>query len=629
MSYRMPTLVQRSLFPSDDVSIQEEGGGATGASPVTGRRDAEAAGAETDGPSREEVVVGRGGVATHSAEFATEEQTPIVDEEKDGIMGATICFTPAQSPASSHRGSSRRDAFASFASNRQHCNSHGDDVNSIATSHCSYEILRVTSFKGTDEAGYLRLAEVDDGAERAAVEEGKEVAAGEEEKAAKNKESLRQADDDRASALSSLSTPSTLPSLRVTPFKLLQPEESGVPQAVLSQAEREESKPPQVESTAAPSLKDNKSPNASPENEEGINKTAASSEDSNGHVVGGNMSNPSSKEDSVGQTEEEESKGFHVVAEVQHGKAFMKAVLDKATTSVTAGCEKAVSGLKALKLFIVDKAAASVAADRKKALSGPKAFNIGRSLCGLICVALAVKTSLKDTKENPADLQNTGEHNFQCFSTHSTSFASIPLWEFEVGIFEEELLDGQLPINQVSSYWPYLLLMLSTAALLFSASASSTATTKSTAAATTSTTTMSSTAAANASAAVATNSPTAAHGMWSEEEHKQFIEGHRQYGDNWDLVSQFVPSRTTIQVKRHANSWMKIGSPMKMKKARKATPVKKTPETPKIVSSIQKTPKRSNRATVVPRKGILIEQTGNQLHKHVTPRSEKRSNRML
>jgi len=115
-------------------------------------------------------------------------------------------------------------------------------------------------------------------------------------------------------------------------------------------------------------------------------------------------------------------------------------------------------------------------------------------------------------------------------------------------------------------------------------------------------------------------------GIWSEEEHEQFIEGYNEYGSHWKLVSECVPTRTPTQVKSHGSYWLKIRSPVKMTKTRN-TPVKakQTPEALTSVSYSTSTPRKSNKGRPTPLKGILCE---SQMYQNVTPRSEGRTRRM-
>lgn len=117
-------------------------------------------------------------------------------------------------------------------------------------------------------------------------------------------------------------------------------------------------------------------------------------------------------------------------------------------------------------------------------------------------------------------------------------------------------------------------------------------------------------------------------GIWSELEHLQFLEGYNVHGGHWKLVCEFVPTRTYTQVRAHGCYWLKINSPVRMKKARRQD--LPTSESPSSVSSSISTPKKSNRMTaVVTPKGILCVKDENGLRKpHVTPKSEERKSKM-
>jgi hypothetical protein len=108
-------------------------------------------------------------------------------------------------------------------------------------------------------------------------------------------------------------------------------------------------------------------------------------------------------------------------------------------------------------------------------------------------------------------------------------------------------------------------------------------------------------------------------GIWSEEEHHQFLEGYNVHGSHWKLVSSFVPTRNHAQVRAHGNYWLKVHSPLRMKKSRKQDPIigSASPD-----SSSKGTPRRSNQTMATP-KGILREKDQNQSHNHVTPKKER------
>lgn len=44
-------------------------------------------------------------------------------------------------------------------------------------------------------------------------------------------------------------------------------------------------------------------------------------------------------------------------------------------------------------------------------------------------------------------------------------------------------------------------------------------------------------------------------GRWSQNEHQGFIEGIRVYGKNWKLVSQHIGTRSSTQVRSHAQKY--------------------------------------------------------------------------
>lgn len=44
-------------------------------------------------------------------------------------------------------------------------------------------------------------------------------------------------------------------------------------------------------------------------------------------------------------------------------------------------------------------------------------------------------------------------------------------------------------------------------------------------------------------------------GRWSDEEHEKFLEGLEQYGINWKRVKSLIDSRTSVQVRSHAQKF--------------------------------------------------------------------------
>ena len=46
-------------------------------------------------------------------------------------------------------------------------------------------------------------------------------------------------------------------------------------------------------------------------------------------------------------------------------------------------------------------------------------------------------------------------------------------------------------------------------------------------------------------------------GRWTKEEHDKFLDGIAQYGINWKKVKTFINSRTSVQVRSHAQKFYK------------------------------------------------------------------------
>lgn len=131
-------------------------------------------------------------------------------------------------------------------------------------------------------------------------------------------------------------------------------------------------------------------------------------------------------------------------------------------------------------------------------------------------------------------------------------------------------------------------------------------------------------------------------GIWSEEEHRQFLEGYNKHGSKWKMVSTFVPTRSDTQVRAHGTYWLKVRSPPKMTRARVVTaptptnspdnPMKNE-NSPSSLSSGKSTPTKSNLSSdaktpiasnkdKAPIKGILTVKDRNRSSKHVTPKTE-------
>ena len=137
-------------------------------------------------------------------------------------------------------------------------------------------------------------------------------------------------------------------------------------------------------------------------------------------------------------------------------------------------------------------------------------------------------------------------------------------------------------------------------------------------------------------------SPNHVVGIWSEDEHRQFLEGYNKHGSKWKMVSTFIPTRSGTQVRAHGTYWLKVRSPPKMTRARVVTaptptnspddPMKKE-SSPSSLSSGKSTPTKSNLSTdaktpiasnndKAPIKGILTVKDRNRSSKHVTPKTE-------
>ena len=56
-------------------------------------------------------------------------------------------------------------------------------------------------------------------------------------------------------------------------------------------------------------------------------------------------------------------------------------------------------------------------------------------------------------------------------------------------------------------------------------------------------------------------------GRWSVDEQKRFEMGMKKFGQNWELVADFVKSRNAIQTRSHAQKYLRS---LARKKARMA-----------------------------------------------------------
>ena len=92
-------------------------------------------------------------------------------------------------------------------------------------------------------------------------------------------------------------------------------------------------------------------------------------------------------------------------------------------------------------------------------------------------------------------------------------------------------------------------------------------------------------------------------GIWTAKEHEQFIKGFDRHGANWRLVASYIPTRTYEQVKAHGMHWKKIGSPENMKRSKKVV-VEASPKPIQLASAAfaQLTPKVANLSPFVEKK---------------------------
>ena len=275
-------------------------------------------------------------------------------------------------------------------------------------------------------------------------------------------------------------------------------------------------------------------------------------------------------------------------------KALLKRVNDEVTASITAKYRTALSALKSTKACCVIAACALISVILVCSYMLHQGFEVIQDGVGV--------------KEDPLAYISLDEgEDLRCFSTRMTNFVSVPLWELNLSPNSFEAFDEESQKTGPRS-WLSALVTLFVILLLFGVERVTLPFLKS-----------------------AETTHETLSGIWTEEEHEQFLAGYKVYGNRWKLVSAFVPSRTHAQVARHGGYWLKIRSPGMMKKARKVmTPTTKT--TPKKTpasasSSTTSTPKKSNKTKLLPIKGILLEKDDNK-YKNVTPRSAERKKRM-
>ena len=282
---------------------------------------------------------------------------------------------------------------------------------------------------------------------------------------------------------------------------------------------------------------------------------------------------------------------------------------------------------KALLQKINDKVTASVVTKGKEALLALKENRALSSIMSLALISVFLMGSYMLQHDSIGRSQETDDisihldashslFNLHCVLTHSTSYHNIPLWLMLLSpsSFEDE-------VATASRYWLFTFTVFSLLSSMLVAFKSKIP-------------------------FPGSSKPDILTGIWSEEEHQQFLAGYNVHGTKWKLVSAFVPTRTHNQVKAHGCYWMKIRSPARMPKSRKElTPVRTSfgstlsagllsPRTPSSVCSTKSTPRKSNKkaktaTTPTPLKGILVEKSSNQqFDKNVTPRSAERKKRM-
>ena len=45
-------------------------------------------------------------------------------------------------------------------------------------------------------------------------------------------------------------------------------------------------------------------------------------------------------------------------------------------------------------------------------------------------------------------------------------------------------------------------------------------------------------------------------GLWTDEEHQQFLDGMEKYGREWRKVAEILPTRTPTQIRSHAQKFL-------------------------------------------------------------------------
>ncbi|KAL3807137.1 hypothetical protein ACHAXA_004222 [Cyclostephanos tholiformis] len=285
--------------------------------------------------------------------------------------------------------------------------------------------------------------------------------------------------------------------------------------------------------------------------------------------------------ESVRRSESEEhersSIDYNVAILDQRETAILKTINDEVTAGIVTKCRRVIPSLN----------------------FEASGFAIAASSSIITCMTLQY---VVDLLCKSMEIPSFEEYNLYCVCTNKSSFVSIPFWELVLSpIFVEEeyhvfndASDEMMPRSCLST-----IVIVSITTLLFYAFLFMSAT------------------------AFPTTKPKAVDkvltGIWSEEEHRQFLEGYNVHGSHWKLVSAFVPTRNHAQVRTHGSYWLKVHSPVRMKKTRKQDPIFGSSSP---ASSSKSTPRRSNQIKVTP-KGILRDKNQNQTHNYATPKNER------
>jgi hypothetical protein len=267
-----------------------------------------------------------------------------------------------------------------------------------------------------------------------------------------------------------------------------------------------------------------------------------------------------------------------------HQRATLKAINDSVTAGIVNKYKQIMSSMKVVANRIVAKSSTS--------------FIIG--VIVMCTMLISVISWFRWSTGTPS----VDDHHY-CVSTKSSSFISIPLWELSLSPMFAGTIDVDFDAapDEVGGQksWLFSIIIFVSIMILFIVKSQT---------------------------PFNSTKPKIITGIWSELEHRQFIEGYNMHGKNWRLVSKFIPTRTEAQVRAHGCYWLKIHSPLTMKRTRKQEPT--IFGSPSSVSSATSTPKKSNKTLfLTPSKGILRVKNENQLPKQVvTPKSEGRASRM-